>query len=83
MWGSSCGTAVEHMPAEQNSWGHGFDSGQVLGCFMLFLSLSGVSLIRSLQEVQHYWFFLHKKMEAWLCSLGQNKHNMHIFGKKL
>ena len=32
-WGSICSTVVEHTPAEQNSWGHGFDSRQVLGFF--------------------------------------------------
>ena len=29
--GSSCSTAVEHTPVEQNSGGRGFDSRQVLG----------------------------------------------------
>ena len=54
--GSGCSTAVEHTPAEQNTWGSGFNSCQVLGFFLLFLSLSIVSLIKSLKEVQQYWF---------------------------
>ena len=53
--GSGCSTAVEHTPAEENSWGRGFNSRQVLEIF-LFLSLSSVSFIRSLKEVQHNWF---------------------------
>ena len=32
--GSGCSTAVERRPAEQNSWGRGFDSYQVLGFFL-------------------------------------------------
>ena len=40
----------------KNSWVHGFDSRWVLGFFLLFLSLSSVSLIRSLKEEQHYRF---------------------------
>ena len=49
--GSGCSTAVEHTPAERNFGGRGFDSCQVLGFFSLFLSLSGISLIKSLKEV--------------------------------
>ena len=33
--GSGCRTAVEHTPAEQNSWGRGFDSRQVCCDFLL------------------------------------------------
>ena len=36
-WGSSWSSAVEHMPAELNSWGSGFNSHRVLG-FLLLLS---------------------------------------------
>ena len=36
-WGSSCSSAVEHMPAELNSWVLGFNSHRVLG-FLLLLS---------------------------------------------
>ena len=36
--GSSWSTAVEHTSAEQNSWGRGFESHQVLG-FLLFAIL--------------------------------------------
>ena len=36
---SCCSTAVEHMPMEQNSWGRGFDSSQMLG-FASSLSIS-------------------------------------------
>ena len=53
-WGFSI--AVERRPAQKNSWGCGFDSGWVLGFFLLFQSLSSVSLIKSLNEEQHYWF---------------------------
>ena len=56
---------VEHRPLEQNSWGHGFKSRRVLGSF-LSLSLSSVSLIRSLEEVLPYWNSLTKKwMLSW------------------
>ena len=48
-----CSTVVEHPHAEQISLGRGFDSRCVLGFILFFLSLSGVSLIRSLEEVQH------------------------------
>ena len=37
--GSGCSTAVEHTPAEQNSWVRGFDSRQVLGFFLLLSSV--------------------------------------------
>ena len=40
--GSSCSTAVEHTPAEHNSWGCGFKSRRVLGFFLLFSILSVV-----------------------------------------
>ena len=39
----------------------GFDPRKVLSFFLLFLSLSSVSLIRSLKEVQQYWFSSTKK----------------------
>ena len=31
--GRRCSTAVDHMPAEKNSWGRGFESHRVLGFF--------------------------------------------------
>ena len=46
---------------KKNSGGLGFDSRQVLGFFLLFLSPSSVSLFRSLNEVQHYRFSLNQK----------------------
>ena len=33
--GCGCSTAVEHMPAEKNTRGRGFESRQVLGFFLL------------------------------------------------
>ena len=27
--------------------------------------------------------FLNEKTDIWLCSVGQNKHNTHRFGKKM
>ena len=53
-WGSGCSIVVEHMSAKQNSWGRGFDSHRVLGFVLLFLSLSSVSIIRSLEEGLYY-----------------------------
>ena len=79
--GKGCSRGVEHTPAEQNSWVYGFNSCQVLGFFLLFLSLSSASLISSLKKVQHCWLSF-TKIDALLCSLGQNKHNMHRFSKK-
>ena len=37
--GYGCIKAVEHTPAEQSSWGRGFDSLQVLGFFLLLSSV--------------------------------------------
>ena len=73
---------TQRMPAKQNSWGSRFDSRWVLGFFLLFLSLSRVALIRSLKVVQHYWFSSTKNGCLGV-QLGQNKHNMHRFGKKI
>ena len=43
-----------------------------------YLSIRGASLIRSLVEVQHYWFFnVPIKMKAQLCSFSQSKLNRH------
>ena len=58
--GCACCTAVEHTPAEQYTWGRGFDSRMERAIFLLFLSLSSVFSIRSLKEVQHNWFFITK-----------------------
>lgn len=52
------------------------------GLFLLFLSFSGASLIRSLHELQQYRISFTKKIFAELRSLGRNKHNNHRFGKK-
>ena len=43
--GSSCSTAVENIPAEQNSWGCGFEFCQIQGFFLLFSSLSYQSCV--------------------------------------
>ena len=51
------------------------------GLFLLFLSPSSASLNRTLKEVQHCLLSF-TKIDDKLCSLGQNKHNMHKFGKK-
>ena len=59
--GSGCSTGVEHLPSELNSRGRGFNSSPILGFFLLFLSLIIESLIRSLDEEQHYWFSITKK----------------------
>ena len=80
-WNSGCCTAVEHMPAERkNSWGYWFDYKRDL--FSLFQFLSGAFLIRSLREVQHYWFFHNKKnwcvaVAAWgESSFGKKTHKI-------
>ena len=55
--GSTQGTATEHTPAEQNSWGRGFGSCWVPGFFLLFSILSVLCpWHRSLTKVQHCWF---------------------------
>ena len=77
-----CSTVVDHTPAEQNSWGHGLNSHRPLAFFLLFKSLRSVSLIRSHEEVQHYRFSRHK-MDSYLCSLGQNWHDLDKFAKKV
>ena len=51
-WGSGCSTAVEHTPAEQNSWGTRFESR---GCgFFPFIYILSVVCpwFRSVTEVQ-------------------------------
>ena len=62
-----CSTAVKHMPAEKyslSSWVR-FPLGAGL-LFHLFLSLSGVSLIRSVKKVHHCCFFLkNESFSAW------------------
>ena len=64
---SGCSTAVKHMPAEKyslSSWVR-FPLGAGL-IFLLFLSLSGVSLIRSVKKVQHCCFSLKMKtVQLW------------------
>ena len=67
LMGSGCSTVVEHTHWEQklsNLRGRGFDSCQVLGCFISSLGLapSHASLIKSFNEVRHNWFSL--KMDA-------------------
>ena len=58
---------VDNTPAELNSWGRGFNSRQVQGFFLLFLSLSGASLIRSLKEGSTQLIFFHKKWKLSCC----------------
>ena len=79
---SGCSTMIENTPAEQNSWGGGLDSRWLLGFFLLFLSLSCASLIRSLKEVQHYIFSLTKEWMFSCAAWGKTKHNMLWFGTK-
>ena len=80
--GCGCCTAVEHTPAEQNTWGRGFDSRKERAIFLLFLSLTCVFSIRSLKEVQHNWFCITNKLYL-AVQLEENKHNIHRFGKKM
>ena len=77
--GNGWSTVVEHMLEEQNSKGRGFDFFWVLGFFVFFLSLSGVSLIRFHEEVQLYWFFLNKN--GYLAVQLGAKLNLNRFGK--
>ena len=57
-------TAVEHMPAEQNSWGRGFDSLRVVLAFLLSFYPSGVCPRSGLWGSVTIQIFL--KKEIWL-----------------
>ena len=60
--------------------GEAMGSIQVLGSFLIFLSLSGAPIIRALPKVKYCRFS--SKMDPELYSLGQNKLNELRSGKK-
>ena len=78
--GSGCSTAVEHMPRTREVVG-----SNSVGCwaFSLLYLISSASSIRSLMEVQHYWFsfkmFSHAALgEASLIITNWAKNNNHV-----
>ena len=66
--GSGCSTAVEHTPQDREVVGSNTAGWRLFSLLHLSLylplSVSGVSLIRSLAEVQHYWFSWKKCMPS-------------------
>lgn len=78
--GCCCSTMVEHTPVEQNTYCHGFDSRWVFGGAFLLLFLTPQQHV--IKGGASQLIFPSNKMDASLCSLGQNKRDMHRMGKK-